>query len=272
MKLTGRFLCLLLPLALSACDLRFNIFNFGSLSAKKVCNNNPELCEDLNQDGWCKKERSAVILSRYNESKEPNDPHKYQLIKDYKDYNACIELAASIEPRYDKSRKTKRVVGMLTSIEELARLEAETTNSDYPFLLMYHWKQLRDKQAKQRFLALEGSDALKSPELQWTLAMYYNGKNAKKTITILENTFKLFPEDETIPAKYAEAIVSQYMVLKDYNNAYIWAQIASQFDDHIQQDYSGLNYQLNLTEQQQEKLEEQAETIAEQIINRQYRL
>ncbi len=263
---------LALPLVLSGCDSGFDLFGFGSRSVKSICKNNPELCEDLNRDGWCKKERNGVIISRFNEVNEASEINQYQLIKNYRDYNFCIELAASIEPKYDKSRKTQRVIGLLTSLEELERLEAETKESNYPFLSMYHWTQFRDQAAGERFLALEGTDQLNHPDLQWTLAIYYSGKDAKKTINILQNSFKLFGEEETIPAKYAEAITSQYMTLKDYRHAYLWAQVAALFEDHSKQDYSGLNHKLKLSEEQQKVLKEEAGIIFKQIEKRQYRL
>ncbi|WP_411991440.1 DUF2989 domain-containing protein [Agarivorans sp. DSG3-1] len=272
LKPLGCSLCLVVPLVLSGCDAGFDLFGFGSRSVKSICKSNPELCEDLNRDGWCKKERSAVILSRFDEMTEVTEQHQYELIKNYQAYNFCIELAASIEPKYDKSRKTQRVIGLLTSLEELQRLENDTRDSSHPYLSMYHWTQYRDLEARDRFLALEGQAVLNQPDLQWTLAIHYSGKDAKKTINILQNAFKLFPENAVIPAKYAEAITSQYMNLKDYRHAYLWAQIASHFDDHSRQDYSGLNHKLKLSEEQQKMLKDEAAIIYEQIDTRQYRL
>ncbi|MGY5449472.1 DUF2989 domain-containing protein [Agarivorans sp. MS3-6] len=263
-------LCLVVPLTLSGCDTRFNFFGFGSPTIKSICKNNPELCDDLNRDGWCKNERSAVIFSRLDERQEPSEPNKYALIRDYSAYNFCIELAASIEPKYDKSRKTQRVIGMLTSLEELQRLEQETKESDYPFLSKYHWTQLRNEQAGKRFLALEGTEALNHPELQWTLAIYYSGKDANKAISILQNIFKLYSTEASIPAKYAEAITSQYMSIKDYPNAYLWARVSAKFSDHSTQDYAGLNHLLKMDEQQKQALDNTADKIFEQIEKRQY--
>jgi len=266
----SRCLVLVLPLTIVACDSALNFLGFGNRTVKSICNSNPELCEDLNQDGWCRSERADVIISRFDELNHDSDENKYHLIKHYRAYNQCIELAASIEPKYDKSRKTQRVVGMLTSLEELARLEAETRESNNPYLAMYHWTQHRDQDAKERFLALEGTGKLDSPELLWTLAIYYSGNNPQKTIDILQSSFKYFGEDQVIPAKYPEAITSQYMALRNFRQAYIWAQVSALFDDHSTQDYSSLKHLLQLDEEQLENLQDEAKLIFKQIKERQY--
>ncbi|WP_427982054.1 DUF2989 domain-containing protein [Agarivorans sp.] len=267
-----RYLVLLLPLALAGCDSALNFLGFGNRTVKSICKSNPELCEDLNQDGWCRSERADVIIARFDELNHASDENKYHLIKNYRAYNQCIELAASIEPKYDKSRKTQRVVGMLTSLEELARLEAETRESNNPYLAMYHWTQHRDQDAKERFLALEGTGKLDSPELLWTLAIYYSGNNPQKTIDILQSSFKYFSQEQQIPAKYPEAITSQYMALRNFRQAYIWAQVSALFDDHSTQDYSSLKHLLQLNEDQLEDLQEEAKVIFKQIKERQYQL
>ncbi len=265
-----RYLLLLLPLGLVGCDSALNFLGFGDPNVKSICKSNPALCEDLNQDGWCRSERADVIISRFNELNHDSEENKYHLIKHYRAYNQCIELAASIEPKYDKSRKTQRVVGMLTSLEELARLEAETKNSNNPYLTMYHWTQHRDQDAKERFLALEGTGKLDSPELLWTLAIYYSGKDPQKTIDILQRSFKYFSEDQIIPAKYPEAITSQYMSLREFRQAYIWAQVSALFEDHSTQDYSSLKHLLQLDEEQLDDLQDEAKFIFKQIKERQY--
>lgn len=268
-KLLTSSLCLLATsLLLSACDSDPERFSFGGKSPKGVCKDYPNLCEDLNKDGWCRMERDEVIFARLEGQDQPGDPAYYTLIRAYQAYNRCIELAAQIQPKYDQSRQAQRVVGLLTSVEELARLEQLTKSSDYPFLLMYHWTVLGDKSAKQRFLNLEGSPQMAHPELQWALASYYADFEPVKTIAILKNTFPLHENADDIPAKYAETIVGQYMRLGDFQRAYLWTLVASHFDDHAQQDYGPLERQLNLTKDQRKQLEKQAKELYKTITKR----
>ena len=134
-----------------------------------ICGNNPELCQDLVDDGWCRYERTDVIRSRFYLKEEGTDRRKYELMRGLERYLKCAERSTNIEYKAAKEQKSPRVEGMLAAGDQLAQLDVATRNSQDPYLLLWHWTNNTNELARQQVMALEGSKALDEPELQLAL-------------------------------------------------------------------------------------------------------
>ena len=196
------------------------------LTLRQICKEKSHLCEDLGTDSHCKKERLEVIFRRYYEAKLPSDKNRHELLMKWEKYSACIELASQIEHIKLKSKKTVRVDGYLVSVDEIKRLSDATVASDYPPLLYYHWTRNGSNRHLEKFLALEGTKQLNTPELVFGLATYYIKRDLPKTIRLLYKTLSLHKKGEAVNPEIYSSLSSIYFKLEKPSNAYLWAKVA----------------------------------------------
>ena len=212
-------LAVIAALMLPGCD--------DGLTLRKICDEKSELCSDLGVDGHCKQERKDVIFDRYFEAKLPTDKNRYNLLMDWEKYSACMALASQIEHIKLKEKKTERVDGYLVSVEQIKRLSDATTASDYPPLLYYHWSRNGSKKALTKFLALEGTKQLDTPELTYGLASYYIKRDLAKTIKLLYKALKLYKSGEQVNPDIYRSLSSIFFKQDQISRAYVWAKVAS---------------------------------------------
>lgn len=206
-------------LALSGCE--------EPLTLTKVCEETPGLCLDLNKDSHCKKQRSEVIFSRYYEYKKPNDENKYQLLKDFEQYDKCVSLAAKIEHIKLKSKTTSRVEGHLTSLKEMTRLYQDTQDTNHPGLLYYHWSRNNSQSALTKLIGLENDKSVTtSAEMQFFLASYYIKFDEEKTIDLLYKTLELNKAGQQPNPEVYTTLVSLFYKHEKYKHAYTFARVA----------------------------------------------
>jgi hypothetical protein len=196
------------------------------VSLRQVCQDKPQLCADMIPDGHCNTERRYVILNRYKEAKLPSDKHRYNLLIDVEKYSKCMALSSQIEHIKLKSKKTRRVDGYVASVKEINRLSDLTRSSDYPPLLFYHWSRNGSVAALEKFLALEGTQELNTPQLTYGLATYYIKRDLPRTIGLLYKSLSLYQEDEVINLEIFKSLSSINLKLEKHANAYLWAKIA----------------------------------------------
>ncbi|SFD01313.1 DUF2989 domain-containing protein [Pseudoalteromonas denitrificans] len=213
-----RYTLLLTSLVLFGCEKQ--------ISVREVCEQNNNMCSDLNVDGHCNAIRSEVIVKRFIEKQDPSDDNKYKLLLDFEEYSKCIHLASQIEHIKLKDKKSSRIKGYMTSLREIKRLNTETKNVTHPGLLYYHWTHNRDEQALEQFLALETSDSMKNSEMQFLLATYYIKFDLEKTLDLLYRALELNPEDSQPNVDIYKTLVNIFYKQKKYKHAYIWALIA----------------------------------------------
>ncbi|NTS78538.1 DUF2989 domain-containing protein [Catenovulum sp. SM1970] len=220
MKFTKRTLFLLLPLiiSLSGCE--------SELSVAKVCDSNPEFCDDLNTDSWCKDHRAEIIIGRFQEAENPTDAIRYKLITDYEQYSQCVELASQIEHIKLKEKKTSRINGYMTSLQEIARLSDATEESMMPELLFWHWSRNGSEQAIHKLLKMEHTGELDTPELQFKLATYHVKTDRNKTIDILYYALSLYTADQDPNPEILKTLSTLYLKDEKFKHAYVWGRIA----------------------------------------------
>jgi hypothetical protein len=265
-------LCSLFCIGLTGCDgmpeLNFS-FDFSSNSVRSICKQNSQLCDDLNDDGWCQQKRGSVIQDRKAELDNPTDRNKYQLLRSWQSYGSCIELAAGIQHKNNKERSSSRVKGLITTYNEINRLTRETEHSNDPFLLLFRWSEKHDTSAKRKFMAQEGQPQMNHPELLWALATIYTSSDPKKSLRLMQQSLALYKEGENRPLGHIQSITTQYMHIKDYRNAYIWSKIQENLGGG-ETNLAAISRFQTFTQTQIQQMDTDAEALVDKIESSQY--
>ncbi|WP_341501156.1 DUF2989 domain-containing protein [Gallaecimonas sp. GXIMD4217] len=217
-----RSLALLMPLLLVACDTAKPI--------RSICEDHPELCADLNSDGWCRYERADVIRSRFEliTANQQQDLLRYRLLVDLEEYSDCIRLAAGITHHKSKEKQSDRGSAYLNSLAAIKKRQAEIKDSTEPHLLYYRLSRFGDMEAQRAFLALEGTGALDSLELKEMLASYYSKLDRPKTIRLLLEALSLKKKGDEVSPDIYHSLASLSQQERRFREAYVWALISKE--------------------------------------------
>ncbi|MDM5103087.1 DUF2989 domain-containing protein [Aeromonas salmonicida] len=236
-----------------------------------ICANHPELCQDLVDDGWCRYERTDIIRSRFYLQEEGTDRRKYELMRNLERYLKCAERSTNIEYKTAREQKSPRVEGMLAAGDQLAELDAATRNSQDPYLLLWHWTNNTNEQAREQFMALEGQPVLKEPELQLALGGMYAKSSPQKAITLMHHALSLYGEGDKVNSRILTSLSTLYMGQKEYGLAYLWGKVSESFQDTPDVSAKRLGLYHALSKADQEAWDSQAATIVEQLKSGTYR-
>lgn len=215
------FLLALSPLLFSCSD---------EPSISEMCEADTKMCSDIPADTWCKKERKVILLANHYLNISGDDYDKYKLLRGYEGYRDCMALASQIEHIKLKHKKTQRVENVASIKKRIKNLSLETKNSSNPHLLHYHWSRYLDEDSLGKFLALEGSGLLETPDLQFKLGTYYIKRDLDKTLDLLFHALELYEKDDDINPEIFKSISSIFADKKEYKQAYIWYQIIYLYD------------------------------------------
>ena len=197
-QLTFLLACLVL---LSGCFERHR-------STDSLCQAEPQLCADTNlNDGQCRLQRVNLIWQRYDVLKNPTDKEKFKELKYTYDYQKCLEYAARIEPTELKERKTLRTQAMLSAYDSIKRLNLELKESNDPEILYFRWSQ-GDQDALRKFLRLEGSEVMDTPDMQLALATFYTSRDQEKTVTLLKRALELYGSRQKIKPEIIQSLAT----------------------------------------------------------------
>jgi len=204
--------------------------SFFALKVKDICDKHPQMCSDLNPDGWCRAEKANIINLRYQKLMAPSDKLNYQLLLGFEHYHKCVTKAAQIEHIKLKEKKSGRVQGIITAQKQLKSLAADTKDSMDPHLRYYHWSRFGDEQALEHFLGYMKRGRLETPELQVALATYFVKFDLDKTINTLYHALELYREDDEVNTEIFKSLTTIYMKKGQFNHAYIWAYVANDYE------------------------------------------
>ncbi len=199
-------------------------------SIADICEDHPQMCKNLNKDGWCRAEKSRIIKSRYHHFLAPDEEYKYQLLLGFEDYKACISKASQIEHIKLKEKKTGRVKALLAAEKELKLLARDTRDSDNPNLVYFHWSRFGSESHLDKFLSYRDKGLLETPELQVALASYYVKFDQEKTIDALFHALELYQEGDEINPEIFKSLTNIFIKLEDFSTAYKWGYVAKEFD------------------------------------------
>jgi hypothetical protein len=209
--------CFILFFLLPGCD---NKPNFAEL-----CESNTEICNEFEQDSWCKRERIKVGFSNYEYKLEASGLHQFNQLIAYENYEKCMVHASKIEHIKLKHKKTMRVNNAIKAKNRIVEISNETEKSEHPHLLYYHWSRYINEESLAKFLAQEGSDALENPMSQFNLATYYTKIDPKKTLSLLYRALELYKTDEEINPEIFQSISTIFVENKSAKQVYIWLRV-----------------------------------------------
>ncbi|WP_439837173.1 DUF2989 domain-containing protein [Aeromonas enteropelogenes] len=236
-----------------------------------ICNNHPELCQDLVDDGWCRYERTDIIRSRFYLKEEETDRRKYELIRNLERYLKCAERSTNIEYKNAKELKSPRVEGMLAAGEQLAQLDVATRNSQDPYLLLWHWTNNTNELARQQFMALEGKPVLEEPELQLALGGIYAKSDPAKAIDTLQHALSLYRQGDAVNSRLLTSLSTLYMGQKQYGQAYLWGKVSESFKGSPEVSTARFGIYHTLSKTDLEAYDKRAAELVEQIRQGNYR-
>jgi len=222
-KMINSFLIsFLLMFLCTACDTGPNF--------SQLCEENPEICEEFHEDSWCKRERIKVGIANINHKTVASDIHKFHQLIAYEDYNKCVTHAAKIEHIKLKEKKTRRIENMMAARQKIEEISEQTKNSEHPRLLYYHWTRFLNNEALEKFLALEGTKALETPESLFELATYYTKRDQSKTLQLLFHSLELYKDDSEINAEIFKTLSTIFADKNEIKQAYIWLKVLELYD------------------------------------------
>lgn len=236
------------------------------LTLRQICEEKPNLCSDMGADGHCNKERMEVIFKRYYEAKLPSDKNRYNLLLDLEQYSDCMELASQIEHIKLKEKKTFRVDGYIGSVKDIKRLSDATQSSDYAPLLYYHWTRNSNSKALDKFLALEGTKKIDTPELMYGLATYYVKRDLDHTVDLLYKALKMYKPGDVINSEIYASLSSIFFKQEKFSNAYLWAKI-SEMSGLENVNLEELKFEIGGMGKSTDSLDELAENTYDQILD-----
>lgn len=199
-------------------------------------------------------------------------PTEANSVKDYyllKEYRKCLELASQIQPIEQADLKARRFNALMFTINEQQRVTQSLGATTTPETLYFLWSETGDHAASRRFLAMEGSPQLDTPELQYALATYYISRDKTKTYQLLNRSLELSQGVSSVTNDVIQALASVTQSLDQPEQSYLWAMVATEFDIPIASE-NELRLMFNLTDSNYERLQEQAEIVTKAIKNGDY--
>jgi hypothetical protein len=214
-------LALLIPFSavmlLTACNQSLNI--------NELCERDVKFCADFYADSWCKRERKQMLLQNSELIDSKDDQDRYELLIALENYSECMGLASKIEHIKFKEKSTYRFKSLDSAKKHIQKLSNETANSSNPHLLHYHWSRYINKTSLNKFLALENSHQLETPELQFKLATYFIKTNIRKTLQLLFHALELYENGDDLNVEIFKSISTIFADKKQTKQAYVWFKI-----------------------------------------------
>lgn len=209
--------------SLTACDSAPNY--------AQLCEDNPKICQEFHEDSWCKKERIQVGTANLAHKSKPEDLQKFHQLIAYENYDKCVTHASKIEHIKLKEKKTHRINNMMKARARFEEISELTVNSEHPRLLYFHWTRFLNEKALGKFLALEGTGALETPESQFELATYYTKIDQNKTLQLMFHSLELYKPESEIYNEVFKALSSIFADKEQAKQAYIWLKVLSLYDE-----------------------------------------
>lgn len=194
---------------------------------KELCELHPEICADLNDDGWCRYQRAAVIEQRILlKAKPTDDDTRYQMLLAWEVYRDCIALAADVRQQEQRFAAANRMRGYLTALNEIEQLSKATLDSNNPFLLFWHWTREAREDSLKRLLEADQQSELQIGEIQYRLGTYYAKSDIDLAIRKTLRSLELLPAKEGYSGDALTTLATLYYRKGTPEKAYVWMRVA----------------------------------------------
>lgn len=215
-------------LALSGCDALFKP------KIRNICEDYPQFCADMNEDGWCRAERSEIIRHRYEHKDDDTDRPKYQLMINYENYESCISKAAQIEYKKYREKEFARKDAAVSINKALKQLQWQTKNSPDPYISYYQWSRFGYNEAKERFVTAARQGVFTEPKYYVDLASIEIGHDYQAAKNALFTALSQYANtDEEIDGSIASMLMTLYLENENYRMAYVWTKVTNHFADSV---------------------------------------
>lgn len=261
MNIKQTLLLLAAPLFLAACD-RDRIPN--------ICEDTPQFCVNLHEDSWCRFERTALIRARRQQVIAASEQNDYDLLLKLQTYYQCLDPLLAIEYTRRKERKTDKVDAVYHAHEAMAKLSAETQDSDYPYLLLWHWQHEGNKQARNRFLQLADRPEMLEPDLQSALAELLMLRDIAAAEQALHLALSLYEKGDTVDSHIVANLMTLYTRQQRFQEVWIWSRVLSKLDHKANIQLARMDAYAQFNEAQQQEMQQRAEQILKQLSQGQY--
>ncbi|WP_372872725.1 DUF2989 domain-containing protein [Shewanella sp.] len=190
-----------------------------------ICKNNPELCEDLHRDSWCRYEKGDLIRQRFvlKSSSSPTGKEIYDQLRFLEVYSKCIELAAGVQHKINVSRTNDRIRAFGISVQNLEELQQSTRGAKEPHLAYYHWSRFNDVSALNVLLKAEADGKIDDPELLSKLAIYFLKVDANKSRTLYLDVLARMDAEHTDP-DWLLGLATASRTLDDLESSYLYSR------------------------------------------------
>lgn len=197
----------------------------NDLNTTTICKNNPELCDDLHRDSWCRYEKADLIQKRYTLKNTPSPTGKqiYQHLINLENYNKCIELAAGVQHILHPERTNDRVRAFSFSAQSLAELRESTKDNPDLYLSFYHWIRFGDQQAQARVIHKERAGEVTDPLILAHLAAYYQKSDLSKAKSLYLALLDIATEEQFDP-NWLLGLASIYQQENDLEKTYLFSK------------------------------------------------
>lgn len=216
---------LLCGFSLSGCDRLFEP------TIAEICTDDPSLCRDLNQDGWCRSEKATIIRLRKAHKGDESEHYKYPLMLAFEDYLGCVDKASGIEHIKYREKEATRLKGVLTAQKELKRLSRETQDSTDPYLAYYHWSRHGNQAALERFRLYMNAHDVSDPALLVFRAEEEVKRDLDNTTTILYDALSHYSDADEVNPEIYYSLVSIALEQENDRLAYVWLKVTEYFDE-----------------------------------------
>ncbi|WP_235375427.1 DUF2989 domain-containing protein [Shewanella sp. cp20] len=235
-----------------------------------ICKNNPELCDDLHRDSWCRYERADLIRKRFALKNTPSPSGKqiYQHLINLENYNKCIELAAGVQHIMHPERTNDRVRAFGISAQNLQQLRDTTKDNPDLYLSYYHWIRLNDQAALSRVIKAQQAGLIEDIEILASLASYYQKSNLNKAKALYLQLLDQSDPDNFNP-DWLLGLASIYHQQNDLEKTYLFSKANVLMTRNTASD-AKMNALIKGNQQLAQFLDEQADTLVEHLKNGDY--
>ncbi|QSX35325.1 DUF2989 domain-containing protein [Shewanella avicenniae] len=190
---------------------------------EKICKNNPEICEDLHTDGWCRTERATLVSNRLvvkEAADKPDDKQLYDLIVSLEGYNKCMWRASGVQHINNPERTDVRARAYALSAQSLTELQDSVRDAKTPYLSYYRWTRLGDENALYRLIEAETEHPIQDATILAALAAHYLEFNAPKSLQLYLRALSL-DDDAAFKADWLLGMARGFALLNKPEQQYL---------------------------------------------------
>lgn len=197
---------------------------------KSICEDYPHYCADLNQDGWCRAEKSDIIRHRYDYQNDDSERPKYDLLLHYEAYDACISKASQIQHKKYREREFGRKEAAVKANKALRQLVWQTRHSADPYVSYYQWSRFGHEDAKARFVSAAQAGIFTEPKYYVDLASIMVAQDPIAARNALFMALSQYANVETdIDGSITSQLASLSLDMENYRMAYVWTKVSNHF-------------------------------------------